>query len=199
MNPVITAATAVILFILRRLGCRQENPLLLHWYSDWHLAAAYAKYDFAQPLASLLLLGTFLFLLMARDRGFWNLPRAGFTFGSAFLTRPELFVVPGPMLLAFVWFMQKDANTSCRIRRVLAFGLPVILFVILNQYVNFMKSGNPASVGYSPQVQFTSNLPSIWQGITGLVFSPGRSMLLFFPITILSIFDSKICLDAIAV
>lgn len=193
LNPIITAFSAVILYMLcLRLGFSQKKAAAAALvFALASPAAAYAKFDFAQPLASLFLLLTFLFLLKARDNGTLNLVVAGVSFGIAILVRPELLIFT-PILLLAVFFLWSQPGAkpiptfTHQIKNLLGFTLPVIVFSLINQYINYLRFGSWFSVGYSPSSDFSFDPKIFATALIGNLISPGRGIIIFFPLSVLS-------------
>jgi len=193
LNPMITAFSAVILYLLCvRLGFSLKKATAVALiFALASPATAYAKFDFAQPLASFFLLLMFLFLLRARDNGLINLVVAGISFGIVILVRTELLILV-PILLVAVFFLRSNADPkpnlviTHQIKNLLCFGVPVIVFFLINQYFNYLRFGSWFSMGYYPGSEFEFNLKNISTALIGNLISPGRGILLFFPLSILS-------------
>ncbi|MEW5957053.1 MAG: hypothetical protein AB1801_04970, partial [Chloroflexota bacterium] len=66
-----------------------------------------------------------------------------------------------------------------------AFLLPLLLVGLGLIAFNLSRYGDPFNTGYLPTETFSA---SLWQGLTGQLFSPGRGLLLYCPIFILSFF-----------
>jgi hypothetical protein len=60
-----------------------------------------------------------------------------------------------------------------------AFGVPLIAIASAIAYYNVARYGNPFNTGYLPQENFSGIL---WQGIAGLLISPGRGLFLYAPV-----------------
>jgi hypothetical protein len=69
----------------------------------------------------------------------------------------------------------------------LALSVPVLAFLIFNQYMNFLRTGSWLSVGYNPGVEFTADPSSIGTALVGNLISPGRGILMFFPLSVLGL------------
>jgi hypothetical protein len=193
LNPTITAASAVILYFLcRRLGLSNKKSVAAALvFGLASPAAAYAKFDFAQPLASFFLLLTFLFLFRARQGANSNLIIAGISLGSTIITRPELFLL-SPILVGAVYFIEDRSSNkrndprSDPVKQLISFVTPVVLFFLLNQYVNYQKFGSWLSMGYNPSGEFGFSIQNILTALAGNLISPGRGIFLYFPLSVLS-------------
>src|SRR4029077_20293449 len=96
LNPAVTALTAAILYLLSvELGLATERAAATALsFGLISPATVYSKLDFAQPLASFLLLLTFFFWLKgAKKYHFLCLSLAGISAGLAVLTRSEFIVL----------------------------------------------------------------------------------------------------------
>ncbi len=67
---------------------------------------------------------------------------------------------------------------------IVAFSIPIVAIGISLLMFNISRYGDPFNTGYLPNETFSGIL---WQGILGQLVSPGRGLLLFSPILILSI------------
>ena len=193
LNPTITAASAVILYSLcRRLGLSNKKSVAAALvFGLASPAATYAKFDFAQPLASFFLLLTILFLFRARQGAYSDLIIAGISLGLAVITRPELFLL-SPIFIGAVYFIRERSsgkrNTlkSDQVKQLISFVIPILLFFLLNQYVNYQKFGSWLSMGYNPSGEFALSLRNILTAIAGNLISPGRGIFIYFPLSVLS-------------
>ncbi len=203
-NSLITAATAVGLFwLLRRLDFGDNISLIAALcFGLATLAWPYAKTAFSDPLAGLCLLVTLLVLLRFRHTGaarFAFLAGAALAVSVATRYANALLILPfAALFLVYAWSLfavapQPGAGTPWRrllnSRRgfwpaVLAFGLPLILAAILLAWYNFSRYGNPLSTGYLAEESFSGNW---WQGIVGMLFSPGRGLFLYAPILLVAL------------
>jgi hypothetical protein len=193
LNPLLTATSAAVLFaVCLRLGTgRRRAAAIALVYGLASPAAVYAKLDFAQPLAALLLLLAFYFLLRAREEGLRMAAGAGLSYGALVLTRPEL-VLLAPLLAGFLFFSTKPASPSSEKNRdpwiqLLGFGLPLLGFFVLNGAINALRFGSWFSFGYSPGSEFTLAPARILTALAGNLASPGRGILFFFPLSILAL------------
>jgi hypothetical protein len=68
------------------------------------------------------------------------------------------------------------------LRAWVAFGMPLIAIASAIAYYNVTRYGNPLNTGYLPQENFSGIL---WQGIAGLMISPGRGLFLYAPVLLI--------------
>jgi Dolichyl-phosphate-mannose-protein mannosyltransferase len=193
VNPLITAGTAVLLYALcRELGFSQKKAVLAALvFGLVSPAAAYAKYDYAQPLAALLLLMAIWFLLRSRRVGRQALLLSGFWLGLAVLARPEMALAPGLVLVgaALLRSGKPDRMASIfaggRLLDLVVFVCPLGVFLVVNQVLNAYRFGSLLSLGYQPE--FALDMRMIGLALLGNFFSPGRGLLFFFPLSLLSL------------
>jgi hypothetical protein len=195
LNAIVTAATgALLLQYLQALG-----------YDGWIALAAgltfglatlawpYAKTFFSDPLAGLCLLAAALALLRFRQTGrtastFW----AGLALSLAVAARyANAVMIPfyGLLLIRYQISNRKYqiANIKSQIpnllstswRAWLAFGAPLAATAVAIAYYNLARYGNPFNTGYLPEESFSGVW---WQGLAGLLVSPGRGLFLYAPV-----------------
>jgi hypothetical protein len=142
----------------------------------------YAKFGFNAPLAAL--------CLSAAAAGYCTgvrldrtgpLIAGGVALGYAVLTRHEMILGFLPAALYFSLEAHRDWR---RLRRwLVAAGTPVAIAAGLWMLYNFVRFGHPFDTGllHDPNVRLDTPLVV---GLHGLLLSPGRSLLLYAPLTI---------------
>jgi hypothetical protein len=194
LNPLIIGASAVVLYGLSiQLGLsRKKAAAIALVYGVASPAAVYAKFDYAQPLATLFVLLALYFLLQVPHLGLRASIGAGVSMGIVFLTRPELAFL-SPILAGAIYFSQ-DAGfgnqgevTRNRLKNLLGFSLSLLAFFVLNFYINSLRFGSWSSTGYNPAKDFTLNPIRIFTSLAGNLISPGRGILVFFPLSWLAV------------
>jgi hypothetical protein len=112
--PVITAISALLVFVLAiQSGLSKKKAAAAALiFGIASPAAVYARFDFAQPLASLLLLLAIVSLIQHTHKSFWGLLLSGFCMGLAFLTRPETILYTGPALFGILMFGSPHRQTD---------------------------------------------------------------------------------------
>lgn len=197
VNPVITATTAALLYLFcLQFGLSKKRAWAVALiFGIASPAAVYAKFDFAQPLASLFILIAMIFLIRVRNHGRTNLVIAGISLGLAILTRPEVVIFPGVAFITTAYLIQPAQpgtnnlfNTQSFLN-VLMFIVPMIGFVFLNQYINALRFGGWFSTGYTTSGgdKFIFGIGRITKSLLGHLISPGRGLLIFFPLSFLSL------------
>lgn len=196
VNPVVTAATVALLYLLSlQLGLSRRGSVAVALvYGLASPAAVYAKYDYAQPLASLTLLLSFLLVCTAfrlEKRALVLL--SGIAMAMAVTARTEMLLVQAPILALCVYCLyarRRNSQTSARSpwSMVGLFSLPVVLAALANQCFNYLRLGRWTSVGYRPLDEFT--LDPVWTplALLGHLISPGRGIIVFFPFAILAMY-----------
>jgi hypothetical protein len=201
-NAIVTALTAVLLgAYLLELGYNHRTGLIVALtFGVATLAWPYAKSLFSDPLSGLLLLGAAYSLLK-----YYHSPLkqketllypflAGLGLGWNVATRyAEILFVPifGLLLIFYWWAGAKESQaaqgwSSSRSfwLSILAFSLPLMLTGVGLVAFNIFRFGDPLNTGYLPNETFSGVL---WDGILGQLVSPGRGLLLYCPILILSL------------
>lgn len=196
IHPLITAISAVFVFDLgRQLGLSKKKSVAAALvFGLASPAAVYTRYDFAQPLASLMILAAIVWLLQARRGSKGFLVLSGFCAGLAVLTRPETIFFPGILLCAAAYFLplhpvQKERFFSWpRAARLLAVALPLALGVGAVFWWNDLRFDSWRSMGYSGQANsFVFDLSRNIPALVANFISPGRGIFIFFPLSLLCI------------
>lgn len=141
----------------------------------------YAKFGFSAPLATLsVLVGTYGTWVGTRSDRPLMLALGGLGLGSALLIKHELGLLCLPVGL---WIVADSAyDWRVIVRRGLLVGLPVVAAILVTLYYNYTRFGNPLDTGYLRDE--TVAIGSVWTGLAGLLFSPGRSVFLYSPVTV---------------
>ncbi len=209
-NALVTAATgALVLRYLQALG--YDDGVALAAGLIFGLATPawpYAKTFFSDPLAGLCLAGAALALLYYHKSGrpihaFW----AGLALAVAVAARyANAVLVPLYALLLLKYQISAlhrpdrrhgsaDANASDEKslisnlksqawRAWVAFGIPLVATAIALAYYNLARYGNPLNTGYLPEESFSGVW---WQGVAGMLISPGRGLLLYAPALLITL------------
>jgi len=141
----------------------------------------YAKFGFSAPLATLsVLVGTYGTWVGTRSDRPLMLALGGLGLGSALLIKHELGLLCLPVGL---WIIA-DSAYDWRViaRRGLLVGLPVVAAILVTLYYNYARFGNPLDTGYLRDE--TVAIGSVWTGLAGLLFSPGRSVFVYSPLAL---------------
>ncbi len=188
LNPLLTALTGYIVFRLARLlGLSRGWAVAVALaYGVASPAAAYARYDFAQPLAGLALALAVLWLL---ESGAALSPRlllrAGAGLGVAVLTRPELILLV-PWIVGWLAAWARARGVRAVLARAVALLGPVAAGSLLYLASNWIKFGSAVRTGYGAGIAPVSPERAL-EGLAGLLASPEHGLLIFFPLAWLSI------------
>jgi hypothetical protein len=200
LNAIVTAATGALLFhYLQALGYDGRVALAAGLtFGLATLAWPYAKTFFSDPLAGLCLLAAALALLRFHQTGrtasvFW----AGLALSLAVAARyANAVMIPfyGLLLIRYQISNPKHqiVNIKSQIpnllstswRAWLAFGAPLVATAIAIAYYNLARYGNPFNTGYLPEESFSGVW---WQGLAGLLVSPGRGLFLYAPVLLMTL------------
>lgn len=199
LNPVLTALTAAMIFLLARklqLTIKQSiiAALLFGLASP---ATVYAKYDFAHSLASFLLILSLYFLLAAQEKGVLFILLSSLFLGLGILTRTEFLLFPSPVFILAAYFSQaylpakigiaaRLPALSRQLPKLFSMGVGIVAVIFLNLYLNHVRFGSFLSFGYSPNSEFDFSLQHFLTAFTGNLISPGRGVLVFYPIALFS-------------
>jgi hypothetical protein len=180
VNPFTAAVTAALAFRLARSLALSRGWSLAAAlaYGLASPAAAYARYDFAQPLAGLALTAALLFgQAMPTAR---RLVGVGVSLGAAILIRPDFVVLAG-------WLVGGVAVRARRISRAVLVVTPVFAGVAVTLAINQMKYGVATATGYSSfGTLFTGRPLDVLLGVLGLLVGPSHGLLIFFPLSSLA-------------
>jgi hypothetical protein len=201
LNPVLTAATSVVVFqIARTLSfSRRHAAAVALAYGFATPAATYSRYDVSQPHAALALTIVMLLLLRSagmpssesRHRTFFRLIAAGVVLGLLVLTRIELLVVLPVLML---WILVKSGrHPSERFAGALLFAVPVGAAFQTYRWIEAVKYPDvgrfASAAAFNAQLEqwFRFSPTALLEGLSGLLISPGRGLLIFFPLLVLAI------------
>jgi len=192
--PVLaTAATTVLLVLCAvELGAAAWGALGLGLiYALATPAAVYATQWFSEPLTALAVLAVFYLLLRDRhDRDeptVWRPLLAGVALGLAVATRVEALLFAPPFLLYAL------LPARWRAVRVAAFALPLAVILAGLGLYDAVRFGSPLDTGYvnasawdQHDLHPEHSLPSLLDGLYGLLLSPGKGLLEYAPVTLLA-------------
>lgn len=142
----------------------------------------YSKFGFNAPLTAwCLTAGIYSMWVGVRLDRRRMLAWAGVCLGCAFLTRHEMAVAA---LLAAAWTAFESRGDWRRLcERLTWLGLPVVAAFGFWLWYNFARFGNAFDAGYFGDAALSFSDP-MRVGIPGLLFTPGRSLFLYTPLTI---------------
>jgi hypothetical protein len=215
-NPILTALSAVIIFVI---GCelkysRKTSLLLSLIYGLGTMAWAHTRFLMPDPLASLVYLVTFLFLLRYKRTGQTReLLLTGVWAGVALHCRPDAFlfvlaICIGVVLLLRRELKEKDKSFSVIARKAVIFVLPIVVFLCIWGYYNYYRFGSVLETGYTVSVEEGAvgegerfgalsyvkrflNVGETVKGFLGMWVIPNRSIFFVNPVLIFWLFALK--------
>lgn len=139
-------------------------------------AWVYAKEFWSEPFALVTLLAAFYFLLCFRAEGHL---RDALTAGLLFALAVAVRVTNLALVPFFAWYGFGETWREPRVRLGLfLFFVPVALGALSIAGYNWVRFGNIFKTGYRPDEQFDNPL---LLGMYGLLFSPGKGLLVYAP------------------
>jgi len=185
-NPLFTAVTAALLFLLcRALGASRRSSMLLSvvfGLATW--AWPHSKTDFSEPGTAMALTAAVL-----ASVHWWRRPSSdraalavGFLAGCTVLTRSSTMIFIPVLLAAGVTAHGLDVRGRLRGAMLFAAGgaVPAAAFA----YNAWARFGSPVDNGYPP-IEYSTPL---YEGIHGLFLSPGKGLFWYAPICIVALF-----------
>ncbi|MHB9092844.1 MAG: ArnT family glycosyltransferase, partial [Chloroflexota bacterium] len=198
-NALVTAACGAFVYLLaRRLGYGPGLGLALALvYGLASPAWVYTKRYMSEPVTSLALLTTaYGCVRAARGSRGWAIA-AGLCFGVGVLNK----AANAAFAPAFVLYLLLAGGPESAWRqrlvwrpgwwRALGFLVPVGIAGLAFVYYNWARFGVPLQTGYGTNEGF--NVP-IYEGLAGLLFSPGKSAFIYFPLLLLLFFWTPVFL-----
>jgi hypothetical protein len=212
-NVFLTALNGVLVYLLGRSLDYDKNSSLLAaiLYGLGTIALPYSKTFFSETLSGLCLIGAMYFVIGYVKRGnLWRLALSGGLLGIASATRlVNLIVVP--FYTTYLFLAAPPKWSSCHenspdfeslgrlpksirllrarllnLRRPLgAFSIPILLAAGMIGLYNLSRFGSMLTAGYGPKEDFSTN---VFTGLYGLLLSPGKSLFLYTPLYLLSLF-----------
>ena len=199
LNPLVTAATAALLYVLaRRLGYRHGAALAAALaYGLGTQAWPHSKTFFSEPLTTLLLLGAvccwwWLAGATGARRAAWWAAGIGGCCGLAIATKYGAGIVVPVLALAAaaaLWHHWRAGRLALRtgalagLAGAVGLGAPVGLVGLYN----WVRFASPFATGYSGGEVGTIQGGSFWNGLGGLLISPGKSIFIFSPLVLLAL------------
>jgi hypothetical protein len=150
-------------------------------------AWAYAKTFFSEPVSALGLCGFFYFAVRTRS----GPPRllsaacAGALLGVSVLAKlTHAVLLPGGILFLYAVARTRPARERVKLVSSALLGLaPLLALMLAYNAARFGWLGT----GYEEAVDATWSTPAL-EGLTGLLFSPGRGLLVYFPAFVLCLY-----------
>lgn len=189
-SPVIGAFFVLIVFLLSRaLGYSAETGVALSLAFGFSTFVwAGAKYFVSEPLLGLFLAAALLFLVRHNGMETRSLAIAGFLLGLAFLTKPAAAVLYPAYGGVVMWGRRGPRPLSSAARRLLAFSIPFVAAGLLSAAYNYYRYSDPFEFGFGFQDPRNRAFSTpMAKGLYGLLFSSGKGLFLYAPVTLLSL------------
>ena len=198
LMPLVTAASGALLYLAGRRAFPDLPPMAAVMASlAWGLGSLAWHYGttlFSEPLVALATIGALERLLAFRDapagsrRELAAALGLGFWLGLGTLTRlPHAIVLPvfGLTFLILVWRRCGRAVRGWPLWLLLSYAGPIGIALGLTLWYNGFRFGNPLAVGYPVGLGFSVGV--WWQGVVGLLVSPGRGLVWYVPWLVLAL------------
>lgn len=185
INSIITALSCLMVFrfAVERFNFSLRTGWLLSLGFGLSTIAWHYSEDFmSEPAATLFLLLSVYFVTAVdpaqRKR---DLVWAGTFLALAVFCRLAVLVaLPGFIFYQWmVWSQSKEKNVKELVMDLVRPAIPVIAVLVIVMIYNFLRFENPLETGYE---KFTGRF---WVGLLGILFSSGKSLFLFNPLTVL--------------
>ena len=196
-NAFVLSATLVLLHsTFRHLGISPAPALfsaLVYGFAT--MALAYAQLSFDICLASLLLLGMYACHFHSLERPECKyLLLAGLLYGALLNTKVAFGVLAAPMLATYAWKwisgQEGWRSLSKRLLLISAGAAPLVgLFFFYNEY----RFGSIFNTGYGliQPLSDSFSISTLPASVPALLLSPGRSLFLYSPPVLLSLFGLR--------
>ncbi len=204
VNSVIISLTGLVIFAfaLDLYGSRRIALILGLIFVGCSFILPYNNSLFPQPLQALCIISGIFFLYKARHhhssylcqfstRNFnrstgyvWTILSASF-FGLSIVVSPVsgLFI-PAYIICSLIYLRRNK-------RLLICFVVSLVILLILIAILNYIRFGSLSEFGYGSQYGAFS-LNREWQGLLGLLLSPGKGVIFYFPAIVLLPFALKL-------
>jgi len=183
--PVVLSALCIWFFkILKEMGVDNQvsiiSTVILFWGT---YLLPYGKGMFSEPLSALLILISFYYFLVSQSGNYLSSNRKNFFCLSLLVLNNFVFLLYFGLMMVYVfWGSRIKRRDPSETRRVVLEGLFFLgASVFLFLCYNYFRYGQFFNFGYSGE-GFSGNLIV---GLYGLLFSVGRGLVIYSPITIL--------------
>lgn len=178
-NTVIIALTSLVIFLTSKdiFKSYKIGFILALVFNCTTFVWPYNTTFFLQPALALTLITSVYFIVKNNQKHkFFNFALAGFFLGLSTLMHPSsVILIPG--FLAYGIIKSKSLKES---------GIFVSVFIgitIIQLAVNYLKYGSITDFGYNTIGVVSEH--GNWEGVIGLLFSPGWGIIFYFPLIVL--------------
>ena len=185
INTLLTALSCLIIFrfATNRFDFSPRTALLLTTGFGLSTIAWYYSEDFMSEPATTLLLLTAVYFVTSKNP---EMQKRDLLWAGTFLALAVscrlavLVVIPGFIIYQWmVWAESEEKNVNELVEGLVRPAVPVIAVLILILTYNYIRFADPLETGYE---KFSGQFIV---GLFGLLFSPGKSVFLFNPLTLL--------------
>jgi hypothetical protein len=186
-----SAITASIFFAILRTGFSQ--PIISSFLASLCLALTTYFWTFSRNLfdgvlcSTLLTLSFFLLLKYRKNNNFWFLFGCFLCLGFAFITRISMILA---IIVSFAYLISLYRSTlAIRVRELSLALLTLVPFFLWQSWYNYLRTGFFYKSAVQTAIYADNNAldGNIFVGISGLLFSPGKSLFIYAPLVILSL------------
>ena len=200
VNSIIIALTALVIFCfsLDFYGSRRLAFLLGIIFTGCTFMLPYNTTLFPQPLQALCVISGVFFLYKSRHRSplficaftrninstynkivYYHSGLAGLFFGLSIFASPTSSIFfPGFVICSFIFLRHNKKLFLC-------FLLTLLTLLVFAGILNYVRFGSITEFGYGAQYGYPFSLNTGWKGLVGLILSPGKGLLFYFPPIIL--------------
>jgi hypothetical protein len=188
LTAAVAAATVLLLFhFALDLGARARTAAitaLAFAFCTMQWSYAHDAFDI-MPTGCCLLLALFAAHRIPLHRPRRWLYISGWAFAGAILLRVSSTAL-WPIYGLYVYHCWPSNVRSARLIALLEWSLPTLAVLIFTGWYDWARFGTPLETGYGIGTSngFTN---SLWQGLAGLLVSPGKSLFLFSPLLVLAL------------
>jgi 4-amino-4-deoxy-L-arabinose transferase-like glycosyltransferase len=202
MNPLVGAATAVLVFLFSfSLGYSRRASLYASIiYGLGTMAWYYSKDPGDHAIETFIVLLSIYFMYRyAIDKKVSHLLLSALSLGFALTVRPTTILAIPPLfiLMIFCHLKKSDFKTTATlvIKNVILFSIALLPFVALNLWYNYCRFGSVFETGYTLMaaqwgVEFFAGT-SLLTGLQGLLLSPGKGFFYYSPVAVLFFFSIR--------
>lgn len=184
-GPVFSAlAVGTFFLVCRTFNYKLNTSIILSMlYGFTTTIWAYSETSLSVvPATFFFLLGILFFRKFQSNQSKINLILCGMSLGYAFLTRNDVVLLIVPLFVFFLYDLKKK---NYKVKKFFAFVIPTVASYGIYHVINFIRIGS--STLSSVSVGDEGSIPA-YEGIFGLLLSPGVGLFIFAPILFTSFF-----------
>ncbi|MZG30639.1 MAG: hypothetical protein F3741_07490 [Nitrospinae bacterium] len=193
INTLLTALSCLLIFqfATNRFNFSPGTALLLASGFGLSSIAWYYSEDFMSEPATTLFMLSAVYFVTGKDPDLRkrDLLWAGIFLALAISCRlAALVAVPGFIIYQWmVWAESEEKNKSELVMDLVRPAIPIVTVLVIIMVYNYIRFADPLETGYE---KFSGRF---MVGLFGLLFSPGKSLFLFNPLTLLGCLSFALC------